>query len=121
MPLNMGKVITRMFEIAEKANATPKAEDYLLMAFDPSPWKSELYMAVTKEVPTAENVRLSGRYISKVFDGPYSAVPQWIKEFESYLKSKNQRSLKYYFYYTTCPKCAKKYGHNYVVAIALIA
>ena len=25
-----------------------------------------------------------------------------------------------YFYYTTCPKCAKHYGHNYVVGFAEI-
>ncbi|MGE5758418.1 MAG: hydrolase [Sideroxydans sp.] len=25
---------------------------------------------------------------------------------------------KLYFYYTTCPKCAKKYGKNYVVILA---
>jgi hypothetical protein len=24
----------------------------------------------------------------------------------------------YFFYYTTCPKCAKKHGHNYTVAFA---
>jgi len=23
-----------------------------------------------------------------------------------------------YFFYTTCPKCAKKYGKNYVVILA---
>jgi hypothetical protein len=25
-----------------------------------------------------------------------------------------------YFFYTTCPKCAKKYGKNYVVILAQI-
>ena len=25
-----------------------------------------------------------------------------------------------YFYYTTCPKCAKKHGHNYVVGFAQV-
>lgn len=26
-----------------------------------------------------------------------------------------------YFHYTTCPKCAKKYGHNYVVLFTEVA
>jgi hypothetical protein len=33
-------------------------------------------MTVTKEIPGAENVQLSGTFLSKVFDGPYNAVPK---------------------------------------------
>lgn len=120
MPLNMGKVITEMFDKVEKAGAKPSAEEFLMLAYDPSPWKSEMYISVTNEVPNIENVTLSGKYISKVFDGPYNAVPSWINEFETYLKEKELKAMRYYFYYTTCPKCAKKYGHNYVVAFAQI-
>ena len=29
-----------------------------------------------------------------------------------------KKTKKIYFYYTTCPKCAKKYGHNYIVSFA---
>lgn len=32
---------------------------------DRSPWKSELYMTVTKEVPDADNVRLSDTFCLK--------------------------------------------------------
>jgi hypothetical protein len=88
------------------------------MAYDPSPWKSELYMNVTKEVPGAENVKLNGTFVSKVFDGPYSHVPKYLKEFNKYLNLIEKKAKKIYFYYTTCPKCAKKYGHNYIVAFA---
>lgn len=118
MPLNMGSVIKRMDKMVREAGAEVPVKDFLLLAYDPSQWKSELYMSVAKPVEGAENVKLSGNFVSKVFDGPYNAVPQWIAEFESYLKSQNKKALKYYFYYTTCPKCAKKYGHNYVVAFA---
>jgi len=45
-----------------------------------SPWKSELYFAVSKQVPEAENVPISGTFLSKVFEDPYSAVPEWMKE-----------------------------------------
>jgi len=57
------------------------------MAYDPSPWKSELYLAVAKEVPGAKNVALSGAFFTKVFDGPYNAVPKWIKEMDSQIAS----------------------------------
>ena len=117
-PLNIGKVITRMWNKAQEAGAAPDIKDFILMAYDPSPWVSELYMTVTKEVPNAKNVKLSGTFVTKVFDGPYNEVPKWFKEMEKYLSGKGKIGKKYYFYFTTCPKCAEYYGHNYVVAFA---
>ena len=77
-------------------------------------------MAVEKEVPDANNVKLSGTFLTKVFDGPYNAVPKWIKQMDEYVAEKGRKTKKYYFHYTTCPKCAKIYGHNYVVAFAQV-
>jgi len=34
------------------------------------------------------------------------------------VKSKDLTINKWYMWYTTCPKCAKKWGKNYVVLIA---
>ena len=45
---------------------------------------------------------------------------EWIKEMAEYVAEKGKTVKKYYFYYTTCPKCAKTYGHNYVVAFAKV-
>jgi hypothetical protein len=118
LPSMMGKVIGRMWKKAQDAGATSELKDFLLLAYDPSPWKSELYMNVTKEVEGAENVKITGTFVSKVFDGPYNKVPKYIREFDSYLVSIGKKAGKLYFYFTTCPKCAKKYGHNYIVAFA---
>jgi len=118
LPGSFGKTVAKMWEKIEKAQAKPDDKDFLMLAYDPSPWKSELHINVTREVPDAENVKLSGTYATKVFDGPYNSVPKWIKEMEAYVESKGQVIKKLYFYYTTCPKCAKKYGHNYVVVFA---
>jgi hypothetical protein len=122
MPLlgEFGKTVTRMWKKIEDAGAKPDISDFLMLSYDPSPWKAELYMNVTKEVPDAENIKLSGSYLTKVFDGPYSAVPKWIKEMDKYVAGKNRKVKKYYFYFTTCPKCAKVYGHNYSVVFAEI-
>ncbi len=120
LPSIMNRAIGRMWGKAQEAKAAPDIKDFLMLAYDPSPWKSEFYMAVTKEVPGIENVKFTGTFFSKVFDGPYNAVPKWIKEMEQYITSKGKSPLKYYFYYTTCPKCAKLYGHNYVVSFAQV-
>ena len=120
LPSSIQKTVGRMWKKAQDAKGNPDIKDFLLLAYDPSPWKSELYMTVTKRIPGAENVKLSGIYLSKVFDGPYNAVPKWIKDLEQYVISLGKKTKKHFFYFTTCPKCAKKYGHNYVVAFAQV-
>ncbi len=117
LPPSVGKLITKLWKQSEDAKASPELNDWLLLANDPTLFKCDYYMAVTKEVPGADNVKLSGNFTAKVFEGPYSDVPKWIKQMEEFLKSRNKVANKYYFYYTTCPKCAKIYGHNYVVAV----
>lgn len=116
LPSKVAKMTERMWQMAQDAGATPDIKDFLMLAHDPSPWKGEFYIAVTKEVPGIENVRLSGEFLSKVFDGPYNAVPKWVKEMNEYLTEQGKPAKKYYFYFTTCPRCAKVYGHNYAVA-----
>ncbi|MEI6627571.1 MAG: hydrolase, partial [bacterium] len=45
---------------------------------------------------------------------------KWCKDFDVYAKSKKLVIDKLYMWYTTCPKCAKKYGKNYVVIVGKI-
>lgn len=120
IPVNMSSVITRMCNKIEEAKAMPNPKEFLMLCYDPSPWKSEIHMTVTKEVPNEKMVRLSGVFVSKVFDGPYHHVPKWIKKMDEYLSTHKQKALKYYFHYAYCPKCAKEYKHNYCIAFAQV-
>jgi hypothetical protein len=36
----------------------------------------------------------------------------------SLVESRGRKINKMYYFYTTCPKCAKVYGKNYVVGVA---
>ncbi|MDZ7620192.1 MAG: hydrolase [Patescibacteria group bacterium] len=119
-PPMIGRLLGRMWEKVQKADAAPEMKDVLVLATDPSPWRTQWYMSVTRNVPGAENVTLSGTFFTRVFDGPYNAVPKWIKEMDACLAKEDKKATKYYFHYTTCPKCAKLRGHNYVVAFAQI-
>lgn len=116
----MGRIVTKMLGMIEEADASPPKDEFLMLAYDPSPWRSELYMSVTKEVPGARNVKLSGTFLSKVYDGPYNSVPKWMEDMDRFAASRGKKVLKQYFHYTTCPKCIKKYGHNYCVAFAQV-
>lgn len=118
LPFVYGKAIKRLFALAEHDNILPDSTETLLLAHDPSPWKSELYLSVTETKPDLPIQKLTGLFATRVFDGPYEAVPSYIKETDSWLAETNKSAKKYYLYYTTCPKCAKKYGHNYIVTFA---
>lgn len=119
-PPMVGKVLGKLWKKAQEAQADPDPKDVLFLAYDPSPWKGEYYLSVNKEVPQSENVRLTGTFLTKVFDGPYNAVPKWVKVMDKYVADQGKSVKKYYFHYTTCPKCAKFYGHNYVIAFAQV-
>jgi hypothetical protein len=113
-----GKAVAEMWTRSEDAGANPDIKDFIMLATESSSSKGELYIHVAKEIPNAENVRLSGVYMTKVFDGPYSAAPKWIEKMTRYVNHEGKTEKKHYLYYTTCPKCAEIYGHNYVVAFA---
>ena len=118
IPINFGAVMKRTMARVEAAQA--KAEDMILLADDDSLWGCNVFLHVTKEVPQAAMTTISGTFLSKVFEGPYSQMRNWIKQMQEYLASTGKTAKKLYFYYTTCPKCAKKYGKNYVVILAQV-
>jgi hypothetical protein len=121
LPWVMKRKVTRLWDRAKKAGIAPDLKDFLLLAYDPSPWKSELYMTVTEAREDPRTEGLSGRFWSRVFDGPYLAVPRYYEEILGELRSRGEKPGKTFFYFTTCPKCAKKYGHNYIVALSELA
>jgi hypothetical protein len=118
MPINFGKVMKRLMGKVEKAGAT--LPDYLGLSDHTSKWNMDIYLAVDKEVSGAENTSLSGKFLSKVYEGDFKKTGKWCKEFEGYAAGKNVKVKKWYMWYTTCPKCAKKYGKNYVVIVAQV-
>lgn len=122
LPGQYGKVMTRLFDKAKQCGVeVTDMKEFIVMSFDPSPWKSEIYMTISAEHPDIRNVtKISGTFLTKVFDGPYNAVPKFMKEMDAYVLKQGKTVKKYYFYFTTCPKCAKKYGHNYMVVFAEI-
>lgn len=119
VPLNIGAVTKRTWGKIEEEKAAPDMKDWIMLSKDVSPWKCEQYLAATKEVPGVTNVKISGTFLSKVFEGPYKDAKNWHKEMQALAKEKGV-AADIYFYYTTCPKCAKKWGKNYVVGMLKI-
>ncbi len=117
IPLNFGQVMVRSMKLIEAAGAEP---EYLVLSDEKSLWGSDIYIAVDKEVAGAEMARLSGTFLTRVFEGPYKEIRQWIVQMKIHVESKQKSLKKLYFFYTTCPKCAKYYGKNYVVLLAQV-
>lgn len=118
-PPMIGKKIAAMWKLVEESGAAPeKTDDTLVLFRDPTPFKSEILISVSKEVNTTDNILLSGKFTTKVFDGGYNKIPVFIKEMEKYLETEGEKALDYYVHYAYCPRCVKKYGHNYILLLA---
>jgi len=118
MPINFGGVITKIMKKMDAAKA--KCPDWMSLSDHTSMWNMDLYVATDKKIPDAENVTISGKFLSKVYEGDYKDTGEWVKDFDKFAIKKKIKLGKAYMWYTTCPKCAKKYGKNYVVIIAKI-
>jgi hypothetical protein len=119
VPLNMGSVFRKTFAAIEQAHADTGS--LLVLSHDDSAWHAEHLFAVDQDVPGADMVRLSGTFLTKVFEGPYSQATSWSKEMERVVEQKGKRLDELYFFYTTCPRCSKTYGQNYVVGVARVS
>lgn len=118
IPINYGSVIKRMMGKLEKSGA--QSPDWLCLSDHTSKWNMDIYLAVDKEVKDAENIMLSGKFLTKVYEGDFKETGKWCTDFEGAVKEKDQDVKKMYTWFTTCPKCAKKYGKNYVVIVGQV-
>lgn len=118
IPLNFGQVIAKLMRRIETTKGA--ATDNVCLSEHTSKWNMDIYVGVNKEIPGANNYTLSGTYLSKVYEGDYKDTGIWCKDFEKFVKSKKYEIKKWYMWYTTCPKCAKKFGKNYTVIIGQV-
>ena len=121
IPLNMGSKVIKNMALIEKAGA--KAPVQMMLTDEKSLWGADLYIDVNPPaggVPGAQMANLSGTFLTKVFEGPYKDAGKWAVEMKQYVEGKGKALKKLYFSYTTCPKCAKAYGKNYVVLFAQV-
>lgn len=121
IPLNFGQKVVKNMKLIEAAKAQSPYQ--LMLTDENSLWGADIYIDVnppTGGVLGAKMATISGTFLTKVFEGPYQNVGKWAEEMNCYVKNKGKETKKLYFSYTTCPKCAKAYGKNYVVLFAQI-
>lgn len=119
MPLNFGAVMKRLDKKVRDAQG--QIIDGLCLTEHTSKWNMNVYLAVDKNIPAAEPFFISGKFFCKVYEGPFQNTGKWCNDFEKIMKDRNLNLEKMYMWYTTCPKCAKKYGKNYVAIFGKIS
>ena len=120
LPLNMNAVFTKAMAAIDSVQAHDP-DRYLILSRDVSMWKAEHYFSVIKDVPGLNMVRLNGTYMTKVFDGDFRKLPKMIQATETFIHENGQEMKEQFAFYTTCPKCSKHYGHNYIVIFGRVA
>lgn len=116
IPLNFGAVVKRNMAWIEAAGAV--SERNVILSDEHSLWGADVYIEVAKDIPNAKMATLSGTFLCKVFEGPYRNMREWIAEMKDFVRGRGKEIRKLYFFYTTCPACAKTYGKNYVAILA---
>lgn len=119
IPLDFGSAMKRAQESIALAHA--ETDEFVALSHEASPWHADHYIAVSQPVPGFENVQISGTFLARVFEGPYRDAKQWYTSLYNYAAVRGIRPSHIYFYYTTCPSCAKAYGANYVVGLAQVS
>lgn len=118
LPLNFGRVMNKLDEKVGEVNA--QTPDFLCLSDHTSKWRMDLLLAVDRDIPDAEMTTISGSFYSKVYEGDFRNTKNWCRDFEQTLSQKGLNLNKEYIWYTTCPRCAKKYGKNYVVLVGKV-
>lgn len=119
IPLNMNRVMTKVQKSIDASNQRDE-ERNLMLSEDVSLFKCNHDILVKGPVPGYGDHHIEGNWYAKVFDGVYKNLPNWMQQLQLDGKNRGYEFKRVLAFYTTCPGCAKTYGHNYVVLFGLI-
>ncbi len=118
VPLNFGPVVDKMTRQAKAMDC--EAPEFLLLSDEASSFGADVYLAVKKNTPGLSCGTISGKFYTKVFEGPFSNMDRWIGEMKAYVNGKGRGVMRMLFFYPLCPECSKKVGANYTVIFAQV-
>jgi hypothetical protein len=118
-PVRLERTLRRAMAQVEGAGARPSP--CLVLADDRSAWHTDLFVEVTRDVPGASMARLSGTFVTRVFEGPFRDAPKWAAEMQREVRTRGETVERLFFAWTACPSCARASGHKHVVVFARIA
>ncbi len=114
MPPNFGDIMARVRD--ENAFDTKP----FILSEKKSLWGTDVYIPVSRELPGTSTVKISGKFLSKVFSGSLKNTEKWKEEMENYVKSKGKKIKKMYLFHNACPDCKKVLAQGYTAILAEI-
>ena len=72
MPLTLNVKAMKNLKLIVKAQAD--IPDYLMLVDEKSKWGADIYIEVSKDVPRAKMISMSGTFLTKVFEGAYKDI-----------------------------------------------
>ena len=118
IPLNFGAVMERNMAAIQAAGAEPP--NMIVLSDENSLWGADVYLEVSQDVPGLRMASIPGTFLAQAYEGPYRDIPKWIADLKRRIAGQGKTLRRLLFFYTTCPKCAQKYGRNYVVLFGQI-
>ena len=119
IPINFGGVVKKAME--EIASRGLDEEQVMMFSKEDSMFSSTLLLSLRGDAEDLETVKLSGRYISMIFENGYRQTSKWIGKVRRYVEEQDKVAKELLFWYVTCPRCAKKYGKTQTVIFAKVA
>lgn len=107
IPLNIGKKIVESIGKIEEAGL---AAEQMMLSRHSTMWGADLLIPIKNKTDIFEIELISGRFLTRLFEGHYGDIGKWIKEMRKYCLEKGFKSEELIFWYATCPKCAKSRG-----------
>jgi len=80
-------------------------------------WGAEILIPISRKVGRFRIELLTGRFLTRLFEGNYADIKKWVKETKKYCESRGFSAKEFIFWYATCPKCAKSRGDKAQVVV----
>ena len=116
VPLDVRRKVQKGMRLIRESDAV--TEEALILCDEGSAWGADLYIGTPQATAGSKTVLISGTFLTKVYEGAYRELPHWVADMRRYVASKGQFLKRIYSSYTTCSRCAKAYGRNYVILFA---
>jgi len=94
IPLNFGKIMIKNMEKIKKSEAL--ADEAITLYDCKTMFSADIYISVNKEIEGADMEKISGNFLTKVFEGQYKDTGKWVKEMNEYVSSKGKEMKKLY-------------------------
>ncbi len=103
IPLNLDSVVEKAVEEIGSHNLW--TEPMIYLGRDETAFHSSVLISVSRFTDQLPIETLSGRYYSRLFQGPYADSGKYVRETKTDLREQGSDAGETYMYHATCPRC----------------